>query len=69
MIVYNKNSKYHDKTKYIDIKYNFVDNIIVRKDMNLQYISTYKMIANPMTKPIYRYVLCDHVKPLELHRD
>ena len=68
VIAYTKDLKYHGKTKYIDTKYNFVKDMVARKDMNLQYISTHRMIADPMTKPIHRDVFIGHVKSLGLCR-
>ena len=67
-IAYTKDPKYHGKTKHIDTKYNFVKDMVARKDVNLQYISTHNMIADPMTKPIPRDVFIGHVKSLGLRR-
>ena len=67
-IAYTKDPKYHGKTKHIDTKYNFVKDMVARKDVNLQYISTHRMIADPMTKPIPRDVFIGHVKSLGLRR-
>ena len=67
-IAYTKDLKYHGKTKHIDTKYNFVKDMVARKDVNLQYISTHRMIVDPMTKPISRDVFIGHVKSLGLRR-
>ncbi|OIT36283.1 retrovirus-related pol polyprotein from transposon tnt 1-94 [Nicotiana attenuata] len=67
-IAYTKDPKYHGKMKHIDIKYNFVRDMVVNKEASMKYISTHHMVADPLTKP----VACDayerHVKSLGLHR-
>lgn len=67
-IAYTKDPKYHDKTKQIDTKYNFVRDIIKKKEVILKYISTHLMVADPFTKPIYIDVFMVHVRALGLHR-
>ena len=49
-IAYTKDPKFHSKTKHIDIKYHYVKDMITRGEMNLKYISTHDMIADPLTK-------------------
>jgi len=65
-MAYTKDPKYHSKTKHIDTKYNFVRDIIACKEIALHYISTHKMVADPLTKPIPRDVFVKHVKSLGL---
>ena len=67
-IAYTKDPKYHGKTKHIDIKYNYVKDMVARKEVNVKYISTQKMIADPMMKPIPREVFYVHVRSLGLCR-
>ena len=67
-IAYTKDLKYHGKTKHIDTKYNFVKDMVARKDVNLEYIFTHSMIADLITKPIPRDVFIGHVKSLGLRR-
>ena len=67
-IAYTKDPKFHCKTKHIDIKYNYIKDVVARKDVNIQYISTHRMLADPMTKPIPRDVFHNHVKSLGLRR-
>ena len=50
VIAFTKDFKYHSKTKHIDIKYNFVRDMDVQKEVSIQYISTHKMVADPFTK-------------------
>ena len=42
--------------------------MVARKDVNLQYISTHRMIVDSMAKPIPRDVFCGHVKSLGVRR-
>ena len=51
-IAYTKDLKYHCKTKHIDLKYNFVKDIVTHKEMNKKYISMRNMVVDPLTKPI-----------------
>jgi len=45
-IAYSKDPKYHEKTKYIDIRYHFVCHMIVRKEVILRHISISCMVAD-----------------------
>jgi len=67
-IAYTKDPKYHGKTKHIDTKYNFVRDIIEKKEVTLKYISMHAMVADPLTKPIPRDVFIRHVRTLGLRR-
>ena len=51
-IAYTKDPKFHAKTKHIVIKYNFVKDMVARKEVNVKYITTQEMVADPFTKPI-----------------
>ena len=39
-IAYTKDPKFHAKTKHIHIKYNFVKDMVARKEVNVKYITT-----------------------------
>ena len=67
-IAYTKDPKYHCKTKHIDTKYNFVKDIVARKEVSMKYISTHEMVADPLTKPIPRDVFLTYVKSQGLRR-
>lgn len=67
-ITNTKDRKYHSKTKYIDIKYNFVRDIVASGEVNLQYIPTREMLADPFTKAISRDLFEKHIKSLGLRR-
>ncbi|OIT35881.1 retrovirus-related pol polyprotein from transposon tnt 1-94 [Nicotiana attenuata] len=67
-IAYTKDPKYHSKTKHIDIKYNFVRDMVSSGEINLQYIPTRSMIADPCTKAISRNLFEKHVMALGLRR-
>lgn len=51
-IAYKKDLKYYEKIKHIDIKYNYVKEIISRGDVILQHVNTHQMLVNPLTKSI-----------------
>ena len=67
-IAYTKDPKYHCRTKHIDIKYHFVRDIVVQKEVIPKYISTKQMVADPFTKPVPRDTFLSHVKSLGLRR-
>ena len=67
-IAYTKDPKYHGKAKHIDTKYNFVRDIIEKKEVTLKYLPTQAMVADPLTKPIPRDVFIRHVRTLGLRR-
>ena len=67
-IAFTKNPKYHLKTKHINIRYNFVRDIVAQKNVRLEYISTHKMIIDPFTKPVPRDLVQGHVKSLGMRK-
>ncbi|XP_050207760.1 secreted RxLR effector protein 161-like [Mercurialis annua] len=67
-IAYTKDPKFHSRTKHIDSKYNYVRDIIAKRELVVQYISMHQMVADPLTKPIPRDVFLAHVKSLGLRR-
>ena len=67
-IAYTKDPKFHAKTKHIDIKFNYVKDMVARKEVNVKYIATKEMVANPFTKPISNEAYFRNVKSLGLCR-
>ena len=65
-IAYTKDPKYHNKSKHIETKYNFVKDIVAQKEIKIQYISTQQMVADPLTKPVTRDVYAIHSRSLSL---
>ena len=67
-LAYAKNSKYHGKTKHIDIRCHYIRDMVAHNEMVLKNISISCMIANPLTKPIGRDAFQAHVRSLGLRR-
>ncbi|XP_074271684.1 secreted RxLR effector protein 161-like [Silene latifolia] len=67
-IQFAQDPKFHKKTKHIKRRYHFVRDAIKNKEIAIKYISTNKMIADPLTKPIARDVFRAHVRSLGLER-
>ena len=67
-IQFTKDPKFHWKTKHIKRCYHFVRDAIKTKDIAIKYISTNKMIVDPLTKPISRDVFKSHMLSLGLRR-
>ena len=61
-MAYTKDPKFHSKTKHIDIKYHYVKDIVAQGEVNLKYIFTYDMIADPLIKTVTRDIFERHIK-------
>ena len=44
----------HDKSKNIEIKYYYIQDMVHRRDINLQYVPTQEQVAYFLTKPLFR---------------
>ena len=53
-IVVAKYPKYHEKTKHIKMRYQYIKEAINDHDVILKHISTNSMVVDPLTKPIAR---------------
>ncbi|KAK6138905.1 hypothetical protein DH2020_027345 [Rehmannia glutinosa] len=49
-IAITENPVLHSRTKHIDVKYNFIRDLVEKKDITLEYISTDKQLADIFTK-------------------
>uniref|UniRef100_A0A2N9F566 GAG-pre-integrase domain-containing protein n=1 Tax=Fagus sylvatica TaxID=28930 RepID=A0A2N9F566_FAGSY len=67
-LAYAKDLKYHGKTKHIEIKYHYIRDMVAKKEVFLEHISTKNMLADPLTKPIARDPFHGHIKGLGLRR-
>jgi len=67
-IQFAKDPKFHRKTKHIKRRYHFVRDAIKEKEVVIKYISTSKMLADPLTKPIPRDAFKARAMSLGLHR-
>ena len=61
-------TKYHERTKHINTKNNFIRNIIARKEVILKYLPMHEMVVDSFTKSISRDMFSIHVKSLGLRR-
>ncbi|XP_030964731.1 secreted RxLR effector protein 161-like [Quercus lobata] len=53
-LAYANDSKYHGKTKHIDIRYHYIREIVAHSEVVLKHISSRHMIVDPQIKPIGR---------------
>ena len=67
-IFFSNNAKYYTKSKHIETKYNFVRDILAKKEVAIQYISTHSMIADALTKTITRDIFTSRARSLGVYR-
>jgi len=67
-IQFARDPKFHKKTKHFKRHYHFVRNTIKDKEVVIKYVSTSRMIVDPLTKPIPRGTFETHVMSLGLRR-
>jgi hypothetical protein len=48
----SKNSVMHSKTKHIPIKYHFLREHVIEKNMRVEYVHTKEQVAKIFTKPL-----------------
>src|SRR4051812_12063693 len=65
-IDYSKDIKFHKRTKHIEIKYHFIIN--KKDEVQLSYMPTDDMTADPLTKPLAVDLFKTHVKAMGLRR-
>jgi hypothetical protein len=47
-----ENHVFHDKSKYIDIQYDYICDMVQRGATKLQYVSINEHVADVLTKPL-----------------
>jgi hypothetical protein len=47
-----ENPMFHDKSKHIEIKYHYIIDMVQRKVVHVQYLSTHEQVADVFTKPL-----------------
>jgi hypothetical protein len=50
----SENPMFHDKLKHIEIKYYYIIDMVHRKAIHVQYLSTHEQVADVFTKPLAR---------------
>ena len=45
---------FHDKSEHIEIKYHYIQDMVQRGAVKLQYVATEEQIADVLTKPLAR---------------
>lgn len=56
----------HKRTKHIDIRFHFVKDLIKNKSISVKYLSTDKMIADVMTKPLCKDKHCRFISDMNV---
>ena len=62
-----ENPKFHNRTKYIDIRYHFIRDTLAAGKIVLQYLPTADMVADIMTNPLPREKHRKHSGAMGLH--
>jgi hypothetical protein len=47
-----ENPIFQDRSKHIDMRYHYIQDLVQRKTVKLQYIATSEQVANILTKPL-----------------
>ena len=50
----SENLVFHDKSKHIEIKYHYIRDMVQRKAVHVQYLSTHEQVVDVFTKPLAR---------------
>jgi hypothetical protein len=50
----SENHVFHDKSKHIEIKYHYFIDMVQRKVVHMQYLSTREQVVDVFTKPLAR---------------
>ena len=50
----SKNPVFHDKSNHIEIKYDYIRDMVQRREMKIQYVVTEEQIADVLMKPLAR---------------
>jgi len=51
-IAMSRNPAFHSRTKHIDIRYHFIQDLIMKGEIQLKYIGTNQQVADTMTKSL-----------------
>ena len=49
----SENLVFHDKSKHIEIKYHYIQDMVQRKAVLVQYLPTNEQVIDVLTKPTY----------------
>ena len=53
-VKFSENPLFHDKSKHIEIKYNYIKDMLSREAVKLRYVAIDEQIADVLTKPLAR---------------
>jgi len=68
-IALGKNPVHHSRTKHIDIKYHFIREKVLNKEINLKYCPTQDMIADTLTKALAKPAFEKFTRMMGLDRE
>lgn len=68
VLAYIKDPKYHKKSKHIERKYHYIQDMVTQGGIILRHIFTCSIMADPLTKPTGRDVFRSHIGSIGLHR-
>ena len=49
-----KNTVFHDKSKHMEIKYHYIQDMVQREVVKLRYVPTKEQVVDVLTKPLSR---------------
>ena len=54
LVKLSKNPVFHDRSKHFEIKHQYIRDMVQRKAVHVQYLSTHEQVADVFTKPLAR---------------
>ena len=56
-----ENPVFHDKSKHIEIKYHFIQDMVQKGVLNIKYVPTEEQVEDVLTKPL-AHVNCEYFR-------
>ena len=65
----SRDPKFHSKSKHIEARYHYIRDVINRlKFVQLEYLPSVNMVADPLTKSLSQEAFCKHVGDMGLRK-
>ena len=65
----SENAMFHDRSKHIDIRYHFIQDMVQQGEIRLHHIGTDEQVVDILTKPLGKVMFLASENKLEWWRD